>query len=336
MSKPIKIISNGYRYDPLDRLISDNSTQLFYNGDRIATELNSSKAIVFFCHERTPLAEIPIGSEATLHALDLKSSILKSISAFESQAWSYTPYGYRVAVSCGGITGLLGFNGERADLVTGHYLLGQGYRAYNPVLMRFNSPDNLSPFGKGSINSYSFCEDDPVNNADPDAHFSQFWRVIRDAIASKRIFNTVARTRAVASPEAATPLGLFSKVEGAPHVTETILSHLDGRDLASFSATSKVLKKTVDEFVTPAQTLFADKGHERLLTVFENAAKGNVTGILPRDAIVGVTHLKVMQGIRARRKIKIFKSVQHVIPGQDHAGQSSLARRKAFSIRMDD
>ena len=29
MSKPIKIISNGYRYDPLDRLISDNSTQFF-------------------------------------------------------------------------------------------------------------------------------------------------------------------------------------------------------------------------------------------------------------------------------------------------------------------
>ena len=229
---------------------------------------------------------------------------------------------------------MLGFNGERADLVTGHYLLGQGYRAYNPVLMRFNSPDNLSPFGKGGINSYSFCEDDPVNNADPDAHFSQFWRVISSA--SKRIFNTVARTRAVASPEAATPLGLFSKVKGAPHVTETILSHLDGRDLASFSATSKVLKKTVDEFVTPAQTLFADKGHEGLLAVFENAAKGNVTGILPRDAIVGVKHLKVMQGIRARPKVKKFKSDQHVISGQDRAGQSSLARRNAFRIRMDN
>ncbi|EGH35731.1 hypothetical protein PSYJA_44541, partial [Pseudomonas syringae pv. japonica str. M301072] len=38
--------------------------------------------------------------------------------------------------------------------MTGHYLLGNGYRAFNPVLMRFNSPDSLSPFGEGGVNAY--------------------------------------------------------------------------------------------------------------------------------------------------------------------------------------
>ncbi|POD73867.1 RHS repeat-associated core domain-containing protein [Pseudomonas syringae group genomosp. 3] len=63
---------------------------------------------------------------------------------------------------------LPGFNGELLDDITGHYLLGNGYRAYNPVLMRFNSPDSLSPFGKGGLNAYAYCGGDPVNRTDPD------------------------------------------------------------------------------------------------------------------------------------------------------------------------
>ncbi|MNN36772.1 hypothetical protein D3C81_1506800 [compost metagenome] len=38
---------------------------------------------------------------------------------------------------------------------------------YLPALMRFASPDALSPFLKGGINSYSYCAGDPVNYSDP-------------------------------------------------------------------------------------------------------------------------------------------------------------------------
>lgn len=61
----------------------------------------------------------------------------------------------------------LGFNGELCELLTGHYLLGNGYRAFNPVLMRFNSPDHLSPFEGGGINAYAYCQGDPVSYRDP-------------------------------------------------------------------------------------------------------------------------------------------------------------------------
>lgn len=73
---------------------------------------------------------------------------------------AYTPYGYRPAQSP---YPLLGFTGQLRERELGWYLLGNGYRAYNPVLMRFHSPDRLSPFGLGWINSYAYCGGDPVN-----------------------------------------------------------------------------------------------------------------------------------------------------------------------------
>ncbi|WP_238591846.1 RHS repeat-associated core domain-containing protein [Pseudomonas abietaniphila] len=50
--------------------------------------------------------------------------------------------------------------------------MGAGYRAFNPVLMRFNSPDSLSPFGEGGLNPYAYCLGDPVNRLDPSGHLS--------------------------------------------------------------------------------------------------------------------------------------------------------------------
>lgn len=79
----------------------------------------------------------------------------------------------RDSIACAAETSqenLLGFNGELCESLTGHYLLGNGYRAFNPVLMRFNSPDSLSPFGEGGINAYAYCKGDPVNSFDSDGH----------------------------------------------------------------------------------------------------------------------------------------------------------------------
>jgi hypothetical protein len=43
--------------------------------------------------------------------------------------------------------------------------------------MRFNSPDSLSPFGNGGLNSYAYCAGDPTNKSDPTGHFSLVLRV---------------------------------------------------------------------------------------------------------------------------------------------------------------
>ncbi|ABY98365.1 hypothetical protein PputGB1_2466 [Pseudomonas putida GB-1] len=82
-----------------------------------------------------------------------------------SGAFPYSPYGF-VPRS----TSLLGFNGERLDPCTCSYLLGSGYRLFNPALMRFGSPDSVSPFGYGGLNSYGYCQGDPINLKDPSGH----------------------------------------------------------------------------------------------------------------------------------------------------------------------
>ena len=103
-----------------------------------------------------------------LLATDQQRSVLNAIDANQPNAFAYTPYGHRPAEH--GLLSLLGFNGEPPDPVTGHYHLGKGYRQFNPVLMRFNSPDSWSPFGRGGLNAYAYCSGDPVNLNDPTGH----------------------------------------------------------------------------------------------------------------------------------------------------------------------
>lgn len=87
--------------------------------------------------------------------------------------------------------GRLGFNGQLHEPGGCWQLLGS-YRVYNPVLMRFQSPDSMSPFGKGGINAYAYCADDPVNRTDPTGHW-----------AFKTLFATLMPYKLKAVPAAA-------------------------------------------------------------------------------------------------------------------------------------
>ncbi|CAI1566890.1 RHS repeat-associated core domain [Serratia quinivorans] len=94
------------------------------------------------------------------------SVVYREITATQSVTYAYSPYGElnpHQSIQPG-------FNGERRDPVAGGYHLGNGYRAYNPVLRRFHAPDSWSPFGDGGINPYAYCEGDPVNRSDPSGH----------------------------------------------------------------------------------------------------------------------------------------------------------------------
>jgi RHS repeat-associated protein len=100
-----------------------------------------------------------------LLAVDLKNSVLAEIDASNPNQLAYSPYGQQSSKR--EVMTRLGFNGEMREAKPGWYLLGNGYRTYNPRLMRFHSPDSLSPFGEGGLNAYMYCEGEPVMNSDP-------------------------------------------------------------------------------------------------------------------------------------------------------------------------
>ncbi|MGF0238302.1 RHS repeat-associated core domain-containing protein [Rhodococcus sp. IEGM1300] len=167
-----------YRYDALDLLSSyaqldSNERQHFYREGRLVTETQGCEQISIVQHGDQLLAQQQrqnSGPATALLATDQQRSVLHSLQPKRTRPNAYSPYGHRPCAS--GLSSLLGFNGQRPDPVTGHYLLGNGYRAFNPVLMRFNSPDSVSPFGKGGLNAYAYCVGDPINRTDPEGNFS--------------------------------------------------------------------------------------------------------------------------------------------------------------------
>ncbi|WP_247257713.1 RHS repeat-associated core domain-containing protein [Pseudomonas moorei] len=179
MTAPSTTLHCQYRYDPLDRLVHQTQPdtpvhQRFYCKSRLATEIQGATKHSIIQHDDLLLAQQQHEGNAldtTLLATDLQRSVLHTLKkGLPPRPIAYSPYGHRPVFSA--LLSLLGFNGERPDPVTGCYLLGNGYRAFNPVLMRFNSPDSWSPFGKGGLNSYTYCLGNPTNRSDPSGHIS--------------------------------------------------------------------------------------------------------------------------------------------------------------------
>lgn len=173
-----------YHYDALDLLTGlecadQASLQRFYRHQHLVTERQAQASQSVFQYGEQLLAvqsSVNDTLKSRLLATDQQRSVLQLIDSVGSLPKVYTPYGYHRAES--GLNSLLGFNGERRDPVTGCYLLGNGRRGFNPVLMRFNSPDRLSPFGQGGLNSYAYCLGDPVSFSDPTGSFAEIGRLI--------------------------------------------------------------------------------------------------------------------------------------------------------------
>ncbi|MFC0397453.1 RHS repeat-associated core domain-containing protein [Paraburkholderia rhizosphaerae] len=100
-----------------------------------------------------------------LAGVDFSGSLLCSFAGTTPQLFAYSPFGATLDEGAP-----FGFNGERSDPLTAVFHLGNGYRAFSPMLMRFTCPDSESPFGAGGINCYAYCGNDPVNSVDPDGH----------------------------------------------------------------------------------------------------------------------------------------------------------------------
>lgn len=170
-----KNINGGsYQYDALNRLVSQHVSsgdvrELYYRGSTLVNEvLAADQQETRLIKPGAHCLGMSQGGNLTLTGTDHNRSLIWSENKNDGTTlYNWSPYGSGDSVDL-----LPGFNGERCDPVSGGYHLGNGYRAYNPVLMRFNCPDSLSPFGEGGINPYAYCAGDPVNFTDPSGHMS--------------------------------------------------------------------------------------------------------------------------------------------------------------------
>ncbi|WP_025211239.1 RHS repeat domain-containing protein [Pseudomonas brassicacearum] len=186
-----------YRYDASDRLhavelAGHKPCRRFYRDERLCNEVagQDSRSLM---HEERQLLALSQGQETVLFGTDGCGNVLQAVAGGDDTQHAYSPYGQRAAAD--GLGSLFGLGGEPQDPVTGCYLLGNGYRAYDPVLMRFHRPDDWSPFDGGGLNPYAYCLGDPINLSDPTGHIST-WGWIKIGITAAFAIASVAFTLA--------------------------------------------------------------------------------------------------------------------------------------------
>lgn len=173
VSGPDSEVSRFYAYDGGDQLSASGSDthreQQFYRDGKPVNSVSPTQSRTYLSADGVTLAERQEGAspKSLILAGDGSGSVLREVEGGEVTEIAYSAYGYRDATQV--VASHPGYNGEVRD-ETGWYLLGNGYRAFNPLLMRFHSPDSWSPFGDGGVNAYAYCDGDPISFTDPTGH----------------------------------------------------------------------------------------------------------------------------------------------------------------------
>ncbi|MDZ3994787.1 RHS repeat-associated core domain-containing protein [Pseudomonas sp. Teo4] len=169
------------------------TARYFYQDKTISNEISATTNLKLFSALNKPLASVNADLN-TLLANDAQASTLYASAHSANSSRSYTPFGHtRSKIEK---TILAEYCGKRKDSFMQCYLLGHGHRGYDPGLMRFYSPDSLSPFSDGGLNAYTYCEGDPINYSDPSGQkkwfFGLFSRKNRDKVTVKPTIATPA------------------------------------------------------------------------------------------------------------------------------------------------
>lgn len=169
-----------YQYAPSDKVgaITQNgkTRHRYYSGTRLEFEKGADDETHFVLFDDCAVAQTQIATavqSVMLLGSDAQGSVvLEAAEAIKTPV--YGAYGYRNEEAG---NSAVAYCGELRETEVGWYLL-DGYRVYNPVLMRFHSPDAASPFGEGGLNKYAYCSGDPINRIDPTGESWLDWLMI--------------------------------------------------------------------------------------------------------------------------------------------------------------
>ncbi|MFK3817912.1 RHS repeat-associated core domain-containing protein [Pseudomonas sp. NPDC089407] len=232
--------------------------QSFYCNNRLSTELQGASGVsiiqgggqIVAQHRRE-------GGEcsAVLLAGDQQGSVLNTFLVGSLlKTTQYSAYGFNAATSRS--NSILGFNGERPDLMTQNYLLGKGYRGFSPAMMRFVSADNMSPFARGGLNSYAYCLGDPINLQDPSGHFSigklfsRFFNFVRGKSKSKPSNNVAYNGEvSVAVTKGPGTNNVITSPTGSPRANPR--ASLDGTVFEGYHGSVEKFKNSLEAGIKP-------------------------------------------------------------------------------------
>lgn len=229
-----------------------------------------------------------------------------------------------------GSSSRMGFNGQIHEAGSGWQLLGNGYRAYNPVLMRFHSPDSESPWGDGGISTYAYVLGDPVNRVDPAGHAPmllqaiQAWDRMRTRIGAQvaaRVSPQVMVGNAtVASSIAGSVQRLASRAPGVMRVQSRV-ARQDNFDEGLWRATTLPLDRKT---TTQAWVDGADSPEWKILQPDPTPVRssGNDAGL---DAPVGASAILESRSTQSLSSAGVRKSG---LPGMSSATKEAGFHRK--------
>lgn len=214
-----------------------------------------------------------------LLATDQAGSVLCVVAAELSNVFAYAPFGYDALTDT--LT-LSMFNGEAREPHSCCYLLGNGYRIFNPGIGRFHTPDSLSPFGEGGVNVYTYCSSDPINNTDPSGHVGA---------------GLIGKTLSFADD-------LPSKIWGNHLITNKILGNLDNPSLARLSQTSFDMNTLISQYssINLSKKIKTVPNATKRSNFLDDASQGLQTGILPQTVSISANHARLMDEIRVLGK----------------------------------
>lgn len=185
----------------------------YHIGRQLTCELGDDSSVRWMQAAGVPVAQTTL-SASIREVLLLSTNAHGSVTNEAADTISSLTYGAYGHDAGGQHRSRLGFGGELRESETGWYFLGD-YRVYNPVLMRFHSRDNLSPFGEGGLNGYCYCNSDPVNRIDPSGHSWLLDWLVPVAGIVLGVIGTITSFGALAGLTAALTVGYVTAVTTA-------------------------------------------------------------------------------------------------------------------------